>query len=55
MTKRTVKSRPTEDVEVKKMLMVNCNLSYPSCMPRASVHNKYGIRDVEMFSVAEDY
>ena len=50
-----VKMRPTTDVEIKKMLMVHCNLSHPSCMFRASILNKHGIRYEDMFSSAEDY
>ena len=55
MAKGTVKPRPTGDVEIKKMLMVHCDLSHPSCMLRASVLKKHGIRYEEMFSPAEDY
>ncbi|WP_458399737.1 glycosyltransferase family 2 protein [Mailhella sp.] len=55
MSKGTVKPRPTEDVEIKKMLMAHCNLSHPSCMLRASVLKKNNIRYEEMFSLTEDY
>ena len=50
-----IKPRPTEDVAIKKMLMVHCDLSHPSCMLRSSVLKKHGIRYEEIFSPAEDY
>ena len=55
MSTGKVKLRPTTDVEIKKMLMAHCNLSHPSCMLRASVLKKHGIRYEKMFSPAEDY
>lgn len=55
MSTGKVKMRPTTDVEIKKMLMVHCNLSHPSCMLRASVLKKHGIRYEQTFSPAEDY
>ena len=50
-----IKPRPTEDVAIKKMLMVHCDLSHPSCMLRSSVLKKHGIHYEEIFSPAEDY
>ena len=50
-----VKPRPADDVEVKKMLMIHCNLSHPSCMIRRSVLDEHGIRYEALFSPAEDY
>ena len=32
---------PTDDVSIKKMLMVHCDLSHPSCMLRSSVLKKH--------------
>jgi len=55
MSSGEVKPRPTADVEIKKMLMAHCDLSHPSCMIRASVLKKHGIRYEKMFSPAEDY
>ena len=55
MSSGEVKTRPTTDVEIKKMLMAHCDLSHPSCMIRASVLKKHGIRYEKMFSPAEDY
>ena len=37
MTNGTVAPRPADDVGIKKMLMIHCNLSHPSCMIRRSV------------------
>ena len=50
-----VKARPAEDVEIKKMLMIHCNLSHPSCMLRRSVLEEHNIRYEALFSPAEDY
>ena len=50
-----VKPRPADDVNIKKMLMIHCNLSHPSCMLRHSVLEKHHIRYEPMFSPAEDY
>ncbi|MBQ5728561.1 MAG: glycosyltransferase [Mailhella sp.] len=46
---------PTDDVSIKKMLMVHCRLTHPSCMLRRSVLQEHGIRYEEIFSPAEDY
>jgi len=50
-----VKPRPTDDISIKKMLMVHCDLSHSSCMLRRSVLQEHGIRYEEIFSPAEDY
>ncbi|WP_446424602.1 glycosyltransferase family 2 protein [Mailhella sp.] len=50
-----VRPRPSDDVSIKKMLMIQCDLSHPSCMLRRSVLEKHHIRYEEMFSPAEDY
>ena len=50
-----VKPRPAEDVDIKKMLMIHCNLSHPSCMLRRSVLEEHNIRYEALFSPAEDY
>jgi len=46
---------PTDDIHIKKMLMIHCNLCHPSCMIRRSVLYENHIRYEEMFSPAEDY
>ena len=50
-----VKSRPSTDADIKKMLMIHCNLSHPSCMLRRSVLEQYHIHYEALFSPAEDY
>ena len=55
MANGAVAPRPADDVGIKKMLMIHCNLSHPSCMIRRSVLEKHGIRYEAMFSPAEDY
>ena len=47
--------RPEKDIDIKKMLMINCNLSHPSCMIRRSVLEKNNIRYEALYSPAEDY
>lgn len=55
MANGEVKPRPADDVGIKKMLMIHCNLSHPSCMIRKSVLDEYGIRYEALYSPAEDY
>jgi len=50
-----IKPRPTDDISIKKLLMIHCNLSHPSCMMRRSVLQEHGIRYEKIFSPAEDY
>lgn len=50
-----VDPRPEKDVEIKKMLMVDCMLRHPSCMLRRSVLEKHRIRYEALYSPAEDY
>lgn len=50
-----VKPRPESDVEIKKMLMIHCNLAHSSCMLRRSVLEEHHIRYEALFSPAEDY
>lgn len=50
-----VKPRPASDVEIKKMLMIHCNLAHSSCMLRRSVLEEHHIRYEALFSPAEDY
>ena len=50
-----VKPRPASDVEIKKMLMIHCNLAHSSCMLRRSVLEQYHIRYEALYSPAEDY
>lgn len=50
-----VKPRPADDVGIKKMLMIHCNLSHSSCMLRRSVLEEHHIRYEAQFSPAEDY
>ena len=50
-----VKTRPADDVAIKKMLMIHCQLNHPSCMLRRSVLEKHHIRYEAMYSPAEDY
>ena len=55
MADGVVKPRPADDVGIKKMLMIHCNLSHPSCMLRRSVLEEHHIRYEALFSPAEDY
>lgn len=50
-----VKARPADDAAIKKMLMIHCDLSHPSCMIRRSVLESAHIRYESLFSPAEDY
>ena len=49
------KPLPTDDIAIKKILMIHCNLNHPSCMLRRSVPEENHIRYEEMYSPAEDY
>ena len=55
MADGSVKARPADDVSIKKMLMIHCNLSHSSCMLRRSVLEKNHIRYEALYSPAEDY
>lgn len=50
-----IRPRPSDDIDIKKMLMLHCNLSHPSCMLRSSVLKKHNIRYEKLYSPAEDY
>ena len=50
-----VKPRPADDVGIKKMLMIHCNLAHSSCMLRRSVLEEHHIRYEAIYSPAEDY
>ena len=50
-----VKNVPTDDISIKKMLMIHCNLSHSSCMIRSSVLKEHHVQYESIFSPAEDY
>lgn len=50
-----VRPLPSDSTDLKKMLMIRCDLCHPSCMMRRSVLEEHGIRYEAMFSPAEDY
>ena len=50
-----MKARPALDGDIKKMLMIHCNLTHPSCMLRRSVLERHHIRYEALYSPAEDY
>lgn len=55
MANGEVKPRPADDVGIKKMLMIHCNLAHSSCMLRRSVLEEHHIRYEALYSPAEDY
>ena len=55
MSNGRIRHCPADDIDIKKMLMIHCNLSHSSCMLRNSVLKKYHIHYESIYSPAEDY